>query len=122
MDKTSPICKDINSYFSDILIVDTTELEGKVKENNPKNNFRLNTVAPRGSDLWISPYKIRTIIERSIYMVKPPMSIAHSNLFMTESIKADILLSGITQHITTLLMTAAAGKITNPLSIKQLIA
>lgn len=99
----------------------TKSKSGRIHHTYPRNNFRLNTVVPRNSELWTSLYKIRTIIERSIYMVKHPMSVARSNLFLTESIKADVLLAGITQHIT-LLIAAAVGKVNRPLSIKQLTA
>ena len=33
---TEPICREINSELSNILIVDTTGIEAYVKENNPK--------------------------------------------------------------------------------------
>lgn len=36
VDITEPMCKDINSYLSTILISDTTGFEAYVKENNPK--------------------------------------------------------------------------------------
>ncbi len=59
---TEPICKEINEKKSQYLIYDTTGIEPKVKENNPKFfNTKLETakkIIKSKSDKDLSPYKL----------------------------------------------------------------
>ncbi|CAM0496839.1 hypothetical protein [Thermoanaerobacter kivui] len=54
-------------------------------------------------------------------MLKEPVSVNNFKLRNTNSIKADVLLACITQHIG-LIITAKLGALEHPLSLKQLLA
>ena len=88
---------------------------------NVGDNYRLNTVIPRNSDKWAKYYKIRTIIERTNFMVKFPMGINYTKLYNSASLKSEVILAGITQQII-LLIAQKLNEFSHPLSIKSLIA
>jgi hypothetical protein len=85
------------------------------------DNYRLNTIIPRGSDKWIHLYKIRTIIERTNFMVKFPMCLGYTKLRNTASLKVEVILAAITQQIV-ILIADKLNKRSHLLSIKSLIA
>ncbi|MBZ9685188.1 hypothetical protein G9F72_002310 [Clostridium estertheticum] len=88
---------------------------------NVNDNYRLNTVIPRGSDKWIQLYKKRTIIERTNFMVKFPMGLGYTKLKNTVSLKVEVILAAITQQIV-ILIADKLDKKSHLLSIKSLIA
>ena len=59
---TEPICKEINEKKSQYLIYDTTGIEPKVKENNPKffntKKKKKKKIIKSKSDKDLSPYKL----------------------------------------------------------------
>ncbi|WP_084574255.1 transposase [Thermoanaerobacter kivui] len=76
---------------------------------------------PSHSKKWSKLYKKRTVIEKTIAILKEPVSVNNFKLRNTNSIKADVLLACITQHIG-LIITAKLGALEHPLSLKQLLA
>jgi uncharacterized membrane protein len=99
----------------------TTASCGRIHHTNVGDNYRLNTVIPRGSDKWTKLYKQRTIIERTNFMVKFPMGLGYTKLRNTISIKVEVILAAITQQIV-ILIADKLDKKTHLLSIKSLIA
>ena len=99
----------------------TTSKCGRIHHTYPEKDYRMNTVVPRSSELWKQLFKTRTIIERSIYMLKYPMGISNTKLSNTKSLKSDILLAAITQQLT-LILASKLNQTKNPLSIKQFVA
>ena len=99
----------------------TTSPCGRMHHTNVNDNYRLNTVVPRGSDNWIQLYKTRTIIERTNFMVKFPMGLGYTKLKNTVSLKVEVILAAITQQIV-ILIADKLDKKSHLLSIKSLIA
>ena len=99
----------------------TTSSCGRMHHTNVDDNYRLNTIIPRGSDKWIKLYKKRTIIERTNFMVKFPMGLGYTKLINTVSIKVEVILAAITQQIVILIADKLDKKF-HLLSIKSLIA
>ena len=87
---------------------------------NVDDDYRLNTIIPRGSNKWIKLYKKRTIIERTNFMVKFPMDLGYTKLINTISIKVEVILAAITQQIVILIADKLDKKF-HLLSIKSLI-
>lgn len=116
--------KSINGKLAYVLSCDdpcTSSPCGRMHHVNVGDDYRLNTVIPRNSDKWIKYYKIRTIIERTNFMVKFPMGINYTKLQNTASLKSEVILAGITQQII-LLIAHKLNEFSHPLSIKSLIA
>lgn len=84
-------------------------------------DFRKNTVVPRNSKKWSKLYEKRPIIEKSISLLKSSIAVDSFKLINTRSIKADVFLGAITQHIG-LIITAKLGIFEHPLSLKKLLA
>ncbi len=99
----------------------TTSKCGRMHHVNVGDDYRLNTVIPRNSDTWEKYYKIRTIIERTNFMVKYPMGINYTKLQNTAALKSEVILAGITQQIV-LLIAYKLNEVSHPLSIKSLVA
>lgn len=94
---------------------------GKVYQVAIDNDYRTNIAVPRDSDDWVKLYKLRTIIERTNFMVKYPMTLKYTKLNDTKSLKSEIIISGIVQQIV-VLISNALNKTSNILSIKPLVA
>lgn len=94
---------------------------GKIYQVPIDNNLRMHTAVPRNSSEWIKLYKIRTIIERTNFMIKYPMALQYTKLNNTSSLKSELILSAITQQITVLIANSI-NQTKNLLSIKKLIA
>ena len=75
----------------------------------------------RNSTLWNALYKIRTIIERTNFMIKFPMALNYTKLYNTTSLKSELVISAITQQIT-LLISNSLKQTEHLLSIKKLVA
>ena len=54
----------------------------------------------RDSDEWVSPYKIRTVVERSINHFKSNMCVAGRKTRNHVTTKADVFLAGIASQLT----------------------
>ena len=94
---------------------------GRMHHVNVDDNYRLNTVIPRDSNRWNKLYKLRTIIERTNFMVKFPMGLGYTKLRNTISLKVEVILAAITQQIV-ILIADKLNKKSHLLSIKSLIA
>lgn len=94
---------------------------GKIYQVAIDNDYRVNTAVPRGSEEWMQFYKLRTIIERTNFMVKYPMTLKYTKLNNTTSLKSEIIISGIVQQIAVLIANAL-NKTSHILSIKSLVA
>lgn len=94
---------------------------GKIYQVPIDNDIRMNTAVPRNSSDWNKLYKTRTIIERTNFMIKYPMSLSYTKLNNTNSLKSELILSAITQQIV-VLIAKAINQTNNILSIKKLIA
>lgn len=78
----------------------------------------MNTAVPRNSDLWNTLYKIRTIIERTNFMIKFPIALNYTKLYNTTSLKSELVISAITRQIT-LLISNSLKQTKHLLSIKN---
>lgn len=94
---------------------------GRVIQTPIGNNPRLISPIPRNTQKWESLYKIRTIIERTIAMLKCSMGIKNIQTRETSTIKSEVLLGAITQQIVVLLASKLNSTKTH-LAFKYLIA
>lgn len=99
----------------------TTSRCGRICQIPIHNDYRMNTAVPRNSELWNTLYKIRTIIERTNFMIKFPMALNYTKLNNTTSLKSELVISAITQQIT-LLISSSIKNTKHLLSIKKLVA
>lgn len=99
----------------------TTSSCGRIHHTYVGDDYRLNTVIPRGSERWIQLFKLRTIIERTNFMVKFPMGLGYTKLRNTSSLKVEVMLAAITQQIV-ILIADKLDKRSHLLSVKSLIA
>ncbi|WP_407636663.1 hypothetical protein [Acetivibrio cellulolyticus] len=76
---------------------------GRVTFTSPAMDKRMYPGVIRGSDEWISDYKIRTVVEKNIQYLKEPMACGNLKTRDNLTIKADLYLAGITQLITVIL-------------------
>ncbi len=63
-------------------------------------DFRMFPGIQRDSDEWVSPYKIRNIVERAIDHLKINMSVAGKKSRNHTTTKADVFLAGIACQLT----------------------
>lgn len=94
---------------------------GRVIQVPIKNNLRLHSVIPRNSEKWVSLYKIRTIIERTISTIKCTMGLQNIRIRDTKTLKSEILLCAITQQII-LILASKINETKHPLAMRYLIA
>ena len=116
--------KDKNNKTTYTLSCDnpcTTSKCGKIYNVPIHNNYRLYTAVPRDSEKWIKLYKLRTIIERTNFMVKYPMSLHYTKLRDIHSLKSEIFIAAIVQQIVVLIAYATSST-KHILSVKQFIA
>lgn len=76
---------------------------GRVTFTSPSMDKRMYPGEIRGSDEWISDYKIRVVVEKNIQYFKEPMACGNLKTRDNLTIKADLYLAGITQLITVIL-------------------
>jgi hypothetical protein len=94
---------------------------GRVTYTQASQDQRMYPGVIRESEEWISNYKIRGVVEQNIQYFKEPMACGNLKTRDRLTIKADLLLAGITQLIT----VVVADKLTRPKlcrSLKPLIA
>jgi hypothetical protein len=65
----------------------------------PNKDFRLYPGIPRGTDHWDNLYRHRTLIERSIYLLKYPLGAARRKSLSVRTAKADLYIAGISHLI-----------------------
>lgn len=76
---------------------------GRVTFTSPSMDKRMYPGEIRGSDEWISDYKIRVVVEKNIQYLKEPMACGNLKTRDNQTIKADLYLAGITQLLTVIL-------------------
>jgi len=86
----------------------------------PNGDLRLFPGVQRGSEEWVSSYKIRTAIERSFSSLKSNPSVAAPNTYNLASIRSSVLLAASTKLITVML-AFAIGKPYLMLNLRELI-
>jgi hypothetical protein len=99
----------------------TDKPSGRMFYTASGQNRRMYPGIIRDSDEWLSEYKIRVNVEKNIQYFKDPMGCGNPKTRDNLTIKADLLLAGITQMLTVVL----ADKIKQPSclrSIRKLIA
>jgi hypothetical protein len=94
---------------------------GRIYHPTINKDFRLNCPIPRNTEKWNNLYKIRTITERTNNIIKHPLGLSTLKINKTDSLKAELLLAGITQLITVIISYKINNK-DNILSIKSLVA
>lgn len=94
---------------------------GRVYQTYLDNDYRNNSLIPRDSEQWAKLYKIRTIIERTNFMIKYPLCLQYTKTQNTTSLKSEVFLAGITQLLV-LILAFKINKLEHPLSIKQFVA
>tara|TARA_B110000438_G_C15766654_1_gene629931 strand:- start:135 stop:1565 length:1431 start_codon:yes stop_codon:yes gene_type:complete len=94
---------------------------GRIKNLTVNHNYRFNTSMPRDEIKWSKLYKLRTVCERSIYQLKNFIQLNSSKVRNTISLKADILLAGISQIASFIILCHTKNQKT-PLAIKSIIA
>ncbi len=99
----------------------TKSLYGRTKNLTVHHNYRYNSAMPRSSDEWLTLYKLRTVCERTIAQLKSFIQINISRIHKTLTLKSNILLAGITQLISFLILFKSKNTL-GPLAIKTLIA
>jgi len=119
---TKTVIKNKASYILNCDNPCTKSKYGRVKQITVHHNYRYNTSFSRDSEKWISLFKLRTIVERSISQIKNFIQIKSSKVRKTISLKADIILACISQLIAFMLLFKTNKNNTNPLAIKSLIA
>ena len=70
----------------------------------PEKNLRAYPGTIRGTDEWNSTYKIRVAVEKSINHFKDSFCVAGRKTQNEKTLHADLLLAGITQLITVLVV------------------
>ena len=96
----------------------TPSKEGRTVNVPVDRNLRMYPGTARDTDSWISAYKKRVVIERTIHQFKEPMACGNPKTRNLTTIKSDMLLAGITQLITVIL----ADKMNNYKLIRSLKA
>ena len=66
----------------------------------PEQNLRAYLGTVRGTQEWVSTYKIRVNVEKSIHHFKDSFCVAGRKTQNEKTLHADLLLAGITQLIT----------------------
>lgn len=94
---------------------------GRIYHPTINSNLRLNPPIPRDSDEWSKLYKIRCCTERTNHILKNTLGLSTLKINKTDTLKAELLLAGITQLITLLMTYEINAKVTK-LSTKSLLA
>lgn len=76
---------------------------GRITHTSPAQDQRMYPGEIRGSDEWVSDYKIRVVVEKNIQYLKEPMACGNLKTRDNLTIKADLYVAGITQLITVIL-------------------
>jgi hypothetical protein len=99
----------------------TNSSYGRCVYTYPDKNLRLYPGIPRGTEHWNNLYRHRTLVERTIFLLKDPLGAASRKTFSARTAKADLYLAGITQLVGVVL-AHAIHKPELCISIRKLIA
>lgn len=81
----------------------TDSISGRMIHVYPEKDYRAYPGTLRGTEGWENTYRIRTIVEKTIYQFKGSYCIADRRTQNEKTLHADLLLSGITQLLTVVL-------------------
>ena len=84
----------------------TSSSYGRTVYTYADKNIRLYPGIPRGTEHWRNLYKHRTLVERTINIIKDDFGVAHRRAYSQITAKADLFLAGITQLLGVLLAYA----------------
>jgi hypothetical protein len=84
----------------------TNSTYGRCVYTYPSKNIRLFPGIPRGTDHWNNLYRHRTLVERTINILKDDFGVAHRRAYSQITAKADLYFAGITQLLGILLAHA----------------
>lgn len=84
----------------------TASKYGKCVYTYPNKNFRLYPGVPRNTELWDDLYRHRVQIERTIHIFKDSFALDARKSLSSVSLKADLLLAGISHLLVVLLAHA----------------
>jgi hypothetical protein len=84
-------------------------------------NFRLYPGIPRGTEHWHNLYRHRTLIERSICLLKYPLGAASRKSFSVRTAKADLYIAAIT-HLCGVILAVATDNSKLFKSVRKLMA
>ena len=87
----------------------------------PDKNLRIYPGIPRGTLHWDNLYRHRTLVERSIYLIKEPLSGVKRKSFSIRSAKADLFFAGIA-HLIGLIIAVASDNAILFKSLRKLIS
>ena len=94
----------------------TSSKSGRMVYIYPEKDLRAYPGTLRGTEEWDNTYKIRTVVERDIQLIKENLCLAGRHTQNEKTLHADLILAGITQLITVVL----ADKIHNHKYIRSL--
>jgi len=94
------------SRFCTCEIPCTDSSYGRCVYTYPDKDLRLYPGIPRGTEHWDNLYRHRTLVERTIFLLKDPLGGACRKSFSQATAKADLFLAGITQLIGVVLAKA----------------
>jgi hypothetical protein len=84
----------------------TPSTYGRCVYTYPNKNLRLYPGIPRATVHWDNLYRHRTLVERTINILKDDFGVAHRRAYSQLTAKADLFLAGITQLLGVLLAKA----------------
>ena len=84
----------------------TASAYGRTVYTYTNKNLRFYPGIPRGTEHWRNLYKHRTLVERTINIIKDDFGVAHRRAYSHIAAKADLFLAGITQLLGVLLAMA----------------
>ena len=87
----------------------------------PDKNLRLYPGIPRGTDHWDNLYRHRTLVERSIFLLKEPLAGVKRKSFSLRSAKADLFIAGIA-HLIGVIFAVASDNSNLFKSLRKLIS
>ena len=97
----------------------TTSNCGRMFYIYPKNNYRVNTPIPRGTELWDKIADCRHIIEQVISRLKLPLQLGSIKARNRRTIKADLFMAGAA-HLIIVLLAYRMGAIDKIRSVKSI--
>lgn len=77
---------------------------GRMFYNYPEKDLRAYPGTLRGTEYWDETYKIRSVVEQSINHFKDNLCVANRKTQNAKTLHADLLLAGITQLLTVILV------------------
>jgi hypothetical protein len=94
---------------------------GRCVYTYPHKNLRLYPGITRGTEHWNNLYRHRTLIERTIWLLKVPLGGAIRKSFSARTAKADIFIAGIT-HLIGVIIAVASDNSKLFKSVRRLIS